>query len=168
MIRTSYSDAWFNENNRRNVINTFANVIRDNVFQFDGIVARGVSGMLFGPILANQFNLKFIVARKKHELSAGNSHASFQLEGNYDIKKYVIVDDCISSGNTVLGIIADMHYGIPTAEYAGTFLWNDGSKRKYCFSPVYCSNESEKIYRKTVYEKLSLVLNYTITMVKLS
>lgn len=155
MICTSYSDAWFKENIRRNVINTFANVIRDNVFQFDGIVVRGVSGMLFGPILANQFNLKFIIARKKCELSNGNSHASFQLEGNYDIKKYVIVDDCICSGNTVLGIVKDMCNVIPEAEYAGLFLWNDSSEgRKYSFSPkVYYSSEYEKRCREIVYNK---------------
>lgn len=137
-VQTSYNDTWFNLDYRKNVIATFGNIIKDKVFDFDGIVVRGMSGMLMGPILADKYNLKLMIARKECELTSGNSHASYMLEGNTDFLKYVIVDDCVSMGGTVRGIIKDIQdrwdkEQSMTPRYAGLFLYNQCHLSKNSF-----------------------------------
>jgi orotate phosphoribosyltransferase len=65
---------------------------------FDTIAFRGVSGALFGPPLAVRMNKSMLVVRKE------SSHSVYPIEGNKATQKYIIVDDFVSSGATVLTI----------------------------------------------------------------
>jgi len=66
--------------------------------EFDSIAISGLSGLTFGSILAFQLNKPLIVVRKPHDTTI---HGARRIEGNQGSKKYLIVDDCISTGHTI-------------------------------------------------------------------
>jgi len=63
---------------------------------FDTIAVSGVSGLLLGPILAYKMSKKLIVVRKNGD----SSHSNYLIEGTCG-RKYVIIDDFMSTGATV-------------------------------------------------------------------
>ena len=68
---------------------------------FGGIAFRGQSGAAMAYPLSAQLNIPLICVRKKGE----NSHG-FSVEGSLrNIKRYVIIDDFIEGGNTIIAII---------------------------------------------------------------
>jgi adenine/guanine phosphoribosyltransferase-like PRPP-binding protein len=69
----------------------------DKVTPFDTIAFCGVSGCLIGPLLATSLKKEMIVVRKPRD----DRHSSYEVEGNADVKNYIIVDDLISSGDTM-------------------------------------------------------------------
>jgi adenine/guanine phosphoribosyltransferase-like PRPP-binding protein len=76
-----------------------AKELRRKRISFKAIAFRGVSGALFGPCLAAEMKRGLIVVRK----SLGDeesTHSGHKVEGMI-CDKYIIVDDFISSGNTV-------------------------------------------------------------------
>lgn len=73
-------------------------------YEFDTIAFRGLSGALIAPIIAMRMN-KHLVAIRKGE----SCHSSHQLEGNVATERYVIVDDFISSGETVRKIVQEIY-----------------------------------------------------------
>lgn len=64
---------------------------------YDSIAFTGMSGALFAPELSRTLNKHLIMVRK----STKQSHSSLMVEGNSRCKKYIIVDDFISTGSTV-------------------------------------------------------------------
>lgn len=67
---------------------------------FDGIVIRGMSGALVAHYVYDKTSKPIMVVRK------GESSHGCQLEAPYPAKveRYIILDDCISSGNTIISI----------------------------------------------------------------
>jgi hypoxanthine phosphoribosyltransferase len=83
-----------------NIVSAVANKIKQSGVKYDAIAFRGVSGLLVGPSVAIALGVPFIVVRKEGE----NSHASFNIERGLPIglvNDYIIIDDLISSGDTV-------------------------------------------------------------------
>lgn len=70
--------------------------------QVDGIVVRGVSGLLIGPIIAHKTKLPLAIIRKEDD-----SHSPFRIEGIIKTN-YIILDDLINTGNTIKTIIEQM------------------------------------------------------------
>ena len=64
------------------------------------IAFRGMSGAVIAPIVAHELDLGLIVVRKPND----SSHSENRVEGERH-KPYVIVDDFVSTGTTVLAII---------------------------------------------------------------
>jgi len=75
--------------------------------EFDSFAFSGFSGALVAPVLAMNLNKTMIHVRKESDLR--NSHAYRLLEGDFDAKKYIIIDDFIGSGNTVDYIISTIN-----------------------------------------------------------
>lgn len=90
--------------------------------KFDAIAFRGLSGTLVGPLLAYLLNKTVLAVRKPHELKRSNSHGYYQVEGDIAAGKYVIVDDFVSSGDTVREIIIEIHESAPRAICIGVLL----------------------------------------------
>lgn len=79
---------------------------------FDTIAVSGVSGLLLGPILAYKLKKELIVVRKNQ-----GAHSSHITEGYDRSKRYIIVDDVVSSGATLHRIIEAVSKLTRTYEY---------------------------------------------------
>jgi len=90
--------------------------------RFDTLVFRGVSGMLVGPIVAHLMHKEVIVIRKQTQ---DYSHSARSAEGHVAAKRYIILDDFISSGNTCRTIIKEVHGFAPDAQLAGGVFYSE-------------------------------------------
>lgn len=78
--------------------------LKNHDSDFDGIAFRGMSGALVAPLVAREMRKKLLMVRKAKD----SSHSMHTVEGDFSTKQYVIIDDMISSGNTLRGIIEDV------------------------------------------------------------
>lgn len=85
----------------KKLIRYISKTLKQSKLEFDTIAVRGMSGALIGPILAYVLNKHLIVIRKDGE----NTHSSYKVEGNVNARKVLIVDDFVSTGETVQEII---------------------------------------------------------------
>src|SRR6185312_11074657 len=69
-------------------------------FDFDAIAFRGMSGALVAPVLALNLNKTLILVRKPDD----HHHGWDDIEGHKAARRYVILDDFVSSGDTIRAI----------------------------------------------------------------
>lgn len=94
--------------------------------RFDTIVFRGVSGMLVGPIVAHRLRKEVIVVRKS---TTDYTHSHREAEGHVGAKRYIVLDDFISSGQTVKTIIKAVEDFVGTnVQLAGGMFYADATK----------------------------------------
>ena len=74
---------------------------------YDCIVGSGVSGMLFLTALAHKLGKSFLIVRPSKPLT-GSPHSCEEIEGAIGGQRYVIVDDLIAKGATVLFIFRQL------------------------------------------------------------
>jgi len=88
--------------------------------EFDAIAVRGVSGMLVGVTVSDKLDIPLVVVRKET-----SPHSSNACEGipRVHSKKYIIVDDCIDSGNTIHKIVALLDEIYPDSQCVGICLY---------------------------------------------
>lgn len=123
------------------------------------IAVRGVSGISIGAIVAYKLNLNLIVSRKS-ESHAGKNLATGQTPMNGET--YAIIDDFISTGETVKLILNDIERAYPYLKCAGFYgyknnwNWNAKQMRRY-----------RSDYRRELCEKLKIRLLNTHLQPKL-
>jgi adenine/guanine phosphoribosyltransferase-like PRPP-binding protein len=88
--------------------------------RFDSIAFRGMSGALIAPAVAVRLKKSLILVRKKKD----DSHGGRDVEGNKASRRYVIIDDFISSGDTVCEIKKNIKAFAPNATCIGTLEIN--------------------------------------------
>jgi|SRR5579864_2987186 len=71
---------------------------------FDTIAFRGMSGALIAPIIAHQLGKEIAMIRKE----GVTTHSVCSYEGYKEVKRYVIVDDFVSTGDTIAKIMEAM------------------------------------------------------------
>lgn len=96
-------------------------------YNFDAIAFRGLSGALIAPAIAMRLNKTLIAVRKPIEISGNRdaTHSPHLVEGDRAAKTYVIVDDLVSSGRTVLAIVRAIKEFAPHAVCAGILQTSD-------------------------------------------
>lgn len=94
--------------------------------QFDAVVFTGYSGALVGPLVAAQMGKDPIFVRKEKE----SNHSSWTVEGSIDVRRYVIVDDFVSSGRTIERVLAQMREHRHGAECVGILQYNTSAASK--------------------------------------
>jgi len=87
---------------------------------FDAIAVRGMSGATMGSIVAHLMDKDLFLVRKEGE----RTHSSRRLEGPNGPCDYVIIDDLISSGETVKTIQQEIHTDFPEARCVAIALWH--------------------------------------------
>jgi len=92
---------------------------------FDAIAFTGMSGAGVAFPLSFLLKVPLILIRKK-----GYSHSSDEIEGTYNSKRYLIVDDFIDSGETINKIIRTYHYYSPAAKPVAMLLYAEDEPRK--------------------------------------
>ena len=83
--------------------------IQRKKISFEFVAVTGVSGLVVGSIVAHKLKKRLIVVRKKND----SSNATCEVEGipsghNQTKKRYIIIDDLISSGGTIRRIISQI------------------------------------------------------------
>ena len=92
--------------------------------KFDTIAFSGMSGAAMAFILGHWLDLPLLCIRKKEETSHfRSSRPSCLCEGNLSAKRYLIVDDFISSGSTVNFMIETIAHEMPYAECSGMLMY---------------------------------------------
>jgi len=89
----------FDPESQSKIIKKCVKVIRKSFKDIEYIAVTGLSGLIIGSPVAFLCNKRLIVIRKGTE----ESHADYDVEGipNSGADKYIILDDFISSGNTI-------------------------------------------------------------------
>lgn len=91
-------------------------------YNFDAIAFCGMSGAVIAPILAFALNKSLIVVRKpKH--SSGEHHSPYQVEGDRNTQRYLIVDDFRCSGMTVQYILTEVREFAPLSRCIGAMFY---------------------------------------------
>ena len=82
---------------------------------YDTVAFCGMSGALVAPMIALALNKELVLVRKKGD----KCNSQYKVEGNGDVKRYIIVDDFVSSGRTVGHIQRSLYKFSPKAECVG-------------------------------------------------
>lgn len=86
---------------------------------FDTLVGVGVSGAVVVPTLARLLGVDFAIVRKEND----GSHGWNKVEGVVG-KKWLFVDDLVSSGATVRRVVWVMAEEFPGSEPVGAYLYH--------------------------------------------
>jgi adenine/guanine phosphoribosyltransferase-like PRPP-binding protein len=70
--------------------------------EFEAIAFSGISGALVAPIISYETGIPIIMVRKKDDYKS--SHDPYLVSGCLSCEKYVILDDLVNTGKTVLRI----------------------------------------------------------------
>jgi len=84
-------------------------------YDFDAIAFRGLSGALLAPTVAMYMGKTLLAVRK----TTDDCHSGRIVEGDYNARRFVILDDFVSSGETVRRILEDVSKALPNASCLG-------------------------------------------------
>lgn len=84
-------------------------------YDFDAIAFQGLSGALVAPIVAMKMKKSILAVRKPDE----RRHSIRDVEGDYATRRYVILDDFVSSGTTLRRILQSVFDVLPRARCIG-------------------------------------------------
>ena len=106
---------------------------RVNDFQFDTIAFSGCSGTMFGPMLALHLNKEMILVRKEQDCTSSDkklrklqglvNHSQRRVEGYTECKRYIIVDDQVSMGDTVKRMAKEIRAFAPDAQCMAVYQY---------------------------------------------
>lgn len=96
-MHASYLEKIFNRKKQDQTIKEIRNIIKNKNLVFDGFVVTGVSGVAMGSIVARALRKDLVIVRKDRD----GSHSSYRVENYKRLKRYVFLDDLITSGNTL-------------------------------------------------------------------
>lgn len=86
---------------------------------FDTLVGVGVSGAVIVPTLARLLGADFAIVRKEND----GSHGWNKIEGVVG-RKWLFVDDLVSSGTTVRRVCRLMRENFPDSQLVGAYLYH--------------------------------------------
>lgn len=89
--------------------------LKPQLDKFDAIAFTGMSGCLIGPPVAMALGKEVIMVRKPDT----STHSGYEVEGDYNAKRYIIIDDFRQTGETENRIVHAIKRDIPDAEYVG-------------------------------------------------
>lgn len=102
----------------RELIIKAARQLRPYLHEFEAIAVRGHSGHLVGPAVAALLGKDVISVRKRVEVS----HSCCKVEGAV-VDSYLILDDFMSSGDTVKDIIKNVKEWHPPSRLVGIYVY---------------------------------------------
>jgi len=99
--------------------------------EFDAIAVRGLSGMLLGTTVSDRLGIPLVVVRKRE-----SQHSDHMCEGPYypnddggpqDYLRYIILDDCVSTGETLLAIEDEVQEEYHKPVCVGVYLYRNNA-----------------------------------------
>lgn len=101
--------------------------------EFDAIAFSGCSGTMFGPMLALHLNKEMILVRKEQDCPSSHkkirklqglvNHSQRRVEGYTECKRYIIVDDQVSMGDTVKRMAKEIRAFAPEAHCVAVYQY---------------------------------------------
>lgn len=119
-IHSNYLGKAFGVSGRKTLIRDIVKVLKPFKDEFDAIAFSGMSGALVAPIVADRLGKPFFLIRKKDE----SPHMEHRVEGDYNAKRYIIIDDFICTGKTVGRIQYWMNHTVEDCKYVGMLSYN--------------------------------------------
>lgn len=110
--------------------------------KFDTILFTGNSGAAFAYPLSLSLKKHLLCLRK------GRSHFGTGFEGNFDVKKYIIVDDFVESGNTVDRLLTKTSKTFKLSNCVGILLYcgnQSGVCQGYSYYDYHYKNINKQI-----------------------
>jgi hypothetical protein len=117
-------------------------------YDFDALAFRGMSGTLIGPSVALAMDKTMILVRKP----GVDCHSTYPVEGDQGARRYIIIDDMISSGATAKTIINEIKEFAPNAECLGVIQVNTVAWSIY---PEGCTLTTEVYNYNSTYDPLT-------------
>lgn len=132
MIRSDYLRPLFDPKKLENILDKITVAI-DSVLGFDNFpdfsfAVKGYSSALVSPLVAMAFSSPIILVREKEFDRI--SHSSLKVEGDDSVRKYIIVDDCLITGNTIKEIVRSLDEFQPKARLIGVVLYGENDKQQ--------------------------------------
>jgi orotate phosphoribosyltransferase len=106
---------YLTDSERRAKINKSIEMIKHSGQEFDVIAYRGASGAITAAIIGHEMRKPLVLVRKPED----KGHSYLKIEGPEDFKRYLIVDDFMSSGATYEAIRQALRDHCPAAECIG-------------------------------------------------
>lgn len=106
-------------------------------FSCEAIAFTGMSGAIMAPMIAARLGVPLILVRKPFD----NSHSGRRVEGAYDADTYLIVDDFISSGDTVRNIVQEILAVNAKARCVGVYSYRYNNLYTPERPQIYCLEE---------------------------
>lgn len=156
-LGSNYIKSAFNKPKLQHIVKSFGKAIEDKVFgEFDGLACIGTSGLAVAPILAYEFDKHLMVVRKENDAS----HKESSIESHDSIKRYIIIDDFVSSGRTLDTIIKGVekvfqYWGKDNPIYSGAFFWHTCSGT-VCMKEMCCYRDNfEELVKGKVFAQVN-------------
>ena len=111
-------------NQRKNIANAKKRIITERL-GFDSIAVQGISGIVFGTLLAYEMKKNLIIVRKSTKESLHTHHKRVVTQKDF-CKRWIFVDDLIDSGKTFIRVKKAIHeeFG-STAQFVGGYLYSE-------------------------------------------
>lgn len=138
-VCTSYLDEVYDVNIYRERMEKIVAFILNlkKAIPFDVIAFRGSSGAAYAFPISMTTGIPLFHVRKEED-----NHSGSLVEGVFGFRKYIIVDDFIDDGNTVLKII-------------DAIRCNSNTRSAKCVAIVLCAGDWERVENKSVPPKLT-------------
>lgn len=123
-LRSHYSDhigPILNPDTLKQIGDFFVNSILKSGIEFDAIAFRGNSGAILSGYLSLLAQKPLILVRKEKAHSDRKIETLIRPDSNV---KYIVIDDLISTGNTIDDIIKTTESFFTTANLSGIFLYH--------------------------------------------
>lgn len=161
IISGDYISNTFSTGTLKKTIKRVKQVLLPLVNTFDTIAFRGMSGALVAPSIAAKLEKDVILVRKQ-----GASHSSRICEGRVNAKRYVIIDDFVEYGTTVLNIISEIKKW--QEQYQHTMSWLDETAKDFplatCVGMVFYLHGEDTMTQR--YKDLAAKLPYEIPCIR--
>ena len=134
----------------KELIDHSVNRLSRSGLQFDKIVGRGMSGVIFATLLGYALDKPFCIARKEGD----NCHGRHAYRNGPGGGTYLAVDDHASSGRSMEALVSFQKTYDPGATLVALFFWNSYEKESRMFNndPIWPS----------VYSKLQKTFNVPV------
>lgn len=163
-IKTDYLQNVYNPNKFTDLVKksiATANFIMSQV-HFDSIVFTGSSGAAMAFILSIEMNIPLIHIRKRdgsHYLRYKDKDKNDSLiEGFLESKRYIFLDDMISSGETFRNVLNIMYEVQPKSECVGAFMYN--YDHRDCRRLMHIEGQSDDGRCKTIIKEIEVPMFY--------
>lgn len=120
MKHTDYLGQLLNPTSLKEAIKDAVEALKD--IDFDSFAVTGYSGTVFGGALALKMGKGLFLVRKTTE----NCHSSYSVEGDDRYKRYIFLDDLISSGDTLRTVVKEMCISFSHVEFIGSYTYRAG------------------------------------------
>jgi len=88
----------------------------------DGIVVKGMSGIIPGTLVSQQTDIPLVVVREGEKCS--HSYTDIEKDCVRDLTRYVLLDDFVETGETLVTLMSKIAVTYPSAKCVGAIFWS--------------------------------------------